>query len=195
MKMMPFFSLLLLMCHTLSAQETTLPLDERGKLIYYEVVEQKDLAATVLEERAMHFFKTAKDVQLLKGNPDTLWTAKGKMILNKTALVLSRPSGEVSYNLYLDFKAGKYRFWLTDFVFTPYQRDRYGNFVPSTSIGTPLEKNPGKLNAGEWEAYTRATAREAQLFAARFRKSMAAAANNSPSAKAVPVISTKDKKW
>ncbi|RZK84776.1 MAG: hypothetical protein EOO98_16520, partial [Pedobacter sp.] len=37
--------------------------------------------------------------------------------------------------------------------FIPYQRDRYGNFVASTTVGIPLESNPGKLNAGEWAAY------------------------------------------
>lgn len=176
-------------------QELGLPFDERGRYIYYEVVTQKGKTAEELKLRAMAYFKSPA-VKILLSEKDSLLTGKGKLIINKTAFVLTRPSGEVSYQLYLDFKAGKYRFWLTDFTFIPYQRDRYGNFVPANPIGTSLEQKPGKLNAAEWESYLKATAKEAQLFGERLKKGMLLdAAIITPTAKAVPTQTTKDQKW
>lgn len=177
------------------AQDVELPFDERGKFIYYEVVVQKDVPASMLMERATKFFNASKELKLKTSPQDTLWMARGKMVINKTAFVLSRPSGEVGYHLYVDFKNGKYRFWLTDFSFISYQRDRYGNFVPETTVAIPLEKKPGRLNAGEWTAYSKATAREAKLFAERFKKGMLESAINPPTAKAVPSVDTKNQKW
>lgn len=177
------------------AQDAELPFDERGKFIYYEVVAQKDVSAAILMERATKFFSTSKELKLKTTPQDSLWMARGKMVINKTAFVLSRPSGEVGYHLYLDFKEGKYRFWLTDFSFVSYHRDRYGNFVPETTVPVPLENKPGKLNSGEWTAYSKATAREARLFAERFKKGMSEYAMNPPTAKAVPSVDTKNQKW
>lgn len=176
-------------------QKQELPMDERGKMIYYEVVDRKDRTSGQLKEVAKAYFQSASGPKIMLSERDSLLSGKGKLVISKTAFVLTRPSGEVHYQLYLDFKPGKYRFWLTDFVFIPYQRDRYGNFVRATSIGTPLEQDPGRLNAAEWEAYRKATAYEARLFAEKFKKAMADAAIKTPTAKAVPVQTTRNQKW
>lgn len=195
MKCLSLFSLLLLICVTGFAQDNKLPYDERGKLIYYEVVEKKEVSAAVLSERAAKFLKAAKGVKLNPEPGDSLLKAKGKMIINKTALVLSRPSGELLYNLSVDIKDGKYRFWLTDFNFIPYERDRYSNFVPATTIATPLENKPGKLNAGEWDTYVKAAATESKAFASKLKAAMSDSATTSRTPDVVPTVSTKDKKW
>ena len=152
--------------------ENTLPVDERGKLIYYEVVTVKTPADS-LRMRALAFIKKQKELKYKKTSGDTGFVATGKLIINKTLLVMSHPSGEVLYNFEAEVKSGKYRFWLTDFEFIPYQRDRYGNFVASTTVGIPLENNPGKLNAGEWAAYKSQTAKYAKDFAVKFKNYMA----------------------
>lgn len=176
--------------------EEELPLDDRGKYIYYEVVNRKGKTKEELIKAATAYFKSDSSPKINLSENDALYTGKGKLIINKTAFVLTRPSGEVRYQLYLDFKEGKYRFWLTDFSFIPYQRDRYGNFVPATSIGLPLEQKPGKLNAAEWASYRKATAKEAQEFAAQLKQGMLAdTAIIQPAAKAIPVQSTKNQKW
>ncbi|WP_316822483.1 DUF4468 domain-containing protein [Pedobacter gandavensis] len=178
------------------AQELGFSIDERGKYVYYEVVTQKGKTEEELKKNAQAYFKNLKSAKMLLSEKDSVLSGKGKLILNKTAFVLTRPSGEVRYQLYLDFKDGKYRFWLTDFSFIPYQRDRYGNFVPSTPIGSPLELKPGKLNAAEWEFYLKATAREALLFGEELKKGMLLdAAIIVPAAKVAPVQRTKDQKW
>lgn len=146
--------------------------DERGKYIHYEVVEKATVVADSLKARALGFFKLKK-LKGVQGNPDQL-NATGKFIVNKTALMLTHPSGELLYNFTFEVKEGKYRFWLTDFLFVPYKRDRYGNFVPSTPKGTPLENSPGKLNAGEWSSYIEAADKQSNALAAEFKDYLAA---------------------
>ena len=186
----------ILLFFTLAAfgQDKPLLNDDRGKLIFYEVVVLKEATKDSLDARLAAFFKnSAKSLKQKSSAADSLFLASGKMIINKTALVLSRPSGEVLYNFYAENKDGKYRFWLTDFNFIPYQRDRYGNFVPSTTVGTPLETKPGKLNAGEWASYLKATTRAVNVFAERFKEAMKGKTAVQPAVKAVPVNPTQ--KW
>jgi hypothetical protein len=188
--MMKFLSLSVLLFFTTVgfAQEKPLSNDDRGKLIYYEVVAVKEVPVDSLNNRLAAFFKKSAKLLKVKSLPtDTTIQASGKMVINKSALVLSRPSGEVLYIFYVETRAGKYRFWLTDFGFIPYQRDRYSNFVPSTTVAVPLERKPGKLNAAEWAGYVKATTREVNAFAVRFKESMKNKTIVPPVVKAPPV--------
>jgi hypothetical protein len=189
-----FLTALLLTTVTVFAQDKPLSLDESGKLIYYEVVEAKTVPRDSLKQRLDAFLKAeGKALKIKSKIADSILQAAGKIIIRKTALVLSRPSGEVLYDFYAEVKDGKYRFWLTDFNFIPYERDRYSNFVPATNIGVPLERKPGKLNAGEWDTYVKTTTRDVNAFAIRFKAAMQQKTPLQPVMKAVPVISTK--KW
>ena len=162
--------------------------DERGKYIHYEIVE-KNIPADSLKERALGFL-TLKKLQAVQSSKEEI-RAKGKFIVTKTALMLGHPSGELLYNFLFEAKEGKYRFWLTDFIFIPYKRDRYGIFVPSTPKGTPLEKSPGKLNAGEWASYIDAADKQATVFAAEFKDYLAAVQKIKKTNSTKSVISTK----
>lgn len=173
MKILQLMSLFLLLGYGAQAQSESLSVDENGKLIYYEVVELKSAAKEVLKGRLDAYLKKQKDLKLKSAVADSMVLASGKLVINKTLLVMSHPSGEVLYSFNAEVKEGRYRFWLTDFGFIPYQRDRYGNFVPSTHIGTPLESDPGKLNAGQWKEYQSQTAKYAQNFAVKLKQFMA----------------------
>lgn len=156
------------------AQDEILPTDERGKFIYYELVEAKGMLKSEFKERVSSFVKKSGAALKLKTNQgDTLFTASGKLVINKTVLVMSHPSGEVLFHFQVEVKDGRYRFWLTDFTFIPYQRDRYGNFVATTTKGTPLENNPGKLNASQWKEYQTQTTKYAIQIANDFKGHMA----------------------
>ncbi|MGY0040530.1 hypothetical protein [Pedobacter sp. NJ-S-72] len=76
-------------------------------------------------------------------------------------------------------------------MFIPYQRDRYGNFVPSTVKGIPLEKSPGKLNAGEWSSYVSDAGRQSAALAAEFKEYLSASQQAKPLNKTQFTISTK----
>lgn len=192
---MKFLSLVLLLFCAVSgfAQEKPLSTDDRGKLIYYEVVALKGVSRDSLSARLAAFLKkSSKSLKLKSAEKDSLVVASGKLIINRTALVLSRPSGEVLYNFYTETKDDKYRFWMTDFNFISYQRDRYGNFVPSTTVGVPLETKPGKLNAAEWAGYVKATTKEVNAFALRFKDVMLKKAITPAAVKRVPVTPAKE---
>lgn len=194
MKFLFGFSIFLLAAVCSFGQDKPLDFDERGKLIYYEVVETKGVSKAQLDARALAYFKKSGKSMKLKTVPaDTLMRAEGKMVITKTALVLSHPSGEIQYNFYVETKEDKYRFWLTDYEFIPYQRDRYGNFVPSTVIGIPLERKPGKLNAGEWDTYLKHATSQSKLIAEQFKIAMSAQKELAPKPKTPASISTK--KW
>lgn len=165
-----------------------MPRDERGKYIHYEVIE-KNLAADSLKERALGFL-ALKKLKLTEANNEEIHAA-GKFIVSKTALMLGHPSGELLYSFTFEVKAGKYRFWLTDFLFIPYKRDRYGNFVASTPKGTPLENSPGKLNAGEWASYIDAADKQSTALAAEFKDYLAAVQKIKTPGTKKKVISTK----
>jgi hypothetical protein len=167
MKFLYLTSFLLFAALACFSQEKPLSYDERGKLIYYEVVSNKTFNADTLYANAKAFLKRKK-LSSIKADKEQL-VAVGKMVISKTTFKVGHPSGEVSYNFVFEIKGEKYRFWLTDFIFIPYMRDRYANFVPSTSVGTPLEKDAGKLNAAEWGSYKSATAMQALAFANEFK--------------------------
>lgn len=175
-----------------NAQSENLPVDENGKLIYYEVVALKDVSKDSLKRKLELYVKKQKELKVKSSVGDSTFLATGKLIINKTLLVMSHPSGEVLYNFNAEVKEGRYRFWLTDFSFVPYQRDRYGNFVATTPIGTPLEDDPGKLNAGQWKEYQAQTAKYAQGFAEKLKQYMA---NKMPIATPAPEKKVVSKSW
>jgi hypothetical protein len=175
MKFLPILFALFVFSIVAKAQnEQALPFDDRGKFIYYEVVALKAVHKDSLQQRLSNYFRLKNGPLKLKSVVgDSAYIATGKLVISKTLLVMSHPSGEISYQFQAEVKEGKYRYWLTDFNFVPYQRDRYGNFVASTSIGTPLEETPGKLNAGQWKEYQAQAAEYAKAFAAKLKLHMA----------------------
>jgi len=163
--------------------------DERGKYIHYEIVTGSSVSVDSLIYRAHSFFKLKKMTPVKSDS--ALLEQNGKFVISKTAFVLSHPSGELLYKLAFEIKSSKYRFWLTDFMFIPYQRDRYGNFVPSTTKGVPLETSPGKLNAGEWSSYVSNAGRQSAALAAEFKEYLSASQQAKPLNKSQFTISTK----
>ncbi|MBC6109537.1 DUF4468 domain-containing protein [Pedobacter fastidiosus] len=177
----------------LSAQQKQLPLDDRGKYIYYEVVDTKTVNKDSLLQRAEFFInKVYKKSMKQESSTDSSVLASGTLVIDKTLLVAGHPSGEVKYNFTVEIRSGKYRFWLTDFEYIPYQRDRYGNFVATTNIGTPLEKAPGKLNSGQWKDILGGVSVKATKFGEDFKKVLATS-RSEKAKKKEETISTK--KW
>jgi len=158
----------------LSAQQKQFSKDDNGKFIYYKVVDSQSLSKDTLLQRATSFVNVAyKKSMNAESITDTSILAKGTMVIDKTILVAGHPSGEISYSFVFEARNGKYRFWLTDLLYIPYQRDRYGNFVAATKIGTPLERNPGKLNAGAWKDVVNSAYNKIDKFTDDFKKYLA----------------------
>lgn len=192
MKMMQLATVLLLVCKTAMAQSESLALSENGKFIYYEVVKLEGVTADLLRGRLDSYLRKQKTLKVKSTVGDSAILASGKFVINKTLLVMSHPSGEVLYNFNAEAREGKYRFWLSDFSFIPYLRDRYGNFVATTAKPSPLEARPGKLNEGQWKEYQAQTAKYAQEFAVRLKEHMA---DEKPVKIAPPAQKVVSKSW
>ncbi|MDN3586765.1 hypothetical protein QWY86_08815 [Pedobacter aquatilis] len=164
-----FFTFLSLCGFTQQKQFT---LDERGKYVYYEVVGTK-INRDSLVLRAENFIKLNKKSFIKSILTDSSITSEGKMIVDKTILVASHPSGEVNYTFNFEARNDKYRYWITDLEYIPYNRDRYGNYVPTTTIATPLEKTPGKLSAGAWKDIVESVYVKAEKLGENFKKVLA----------------------
>ena len=174
MKTVSLLVLLWSFSKVLWAQETAqLPKDETGKYTYYEVV-ATSIPQDTLKARLQSFiYRQKKELKpAVLGDVKGL-VADGKFVIRKSVAMLSHPSGEIVYRLYFEVNDKKYRFWLSDFEFIPYQKDRYGNFVPSATVGTPLEKETKKWNAEQWEDYRLQTAKYAAEFSLRLKDHLA----------------------
>lgn len=172
------------------SQELLLGKDQ--KYIFYKVISDSGLTVNTLMQRAKFYFteKKNQDVKITLSS-DSALEANDKVVIDKTILIASHPSGEVSYHFIFNAKPGRYRFWLTDFIYTPYSRDRYGNFVPKTGFGKPLETTPSPLKAAEWKAIMAATADKVKEFVAGFEKFMATKVTAPPKTKnSIEVLKT-----
>lgn len=142
-----------LLINAASAQKSLLAQDEQNKYIYYQVVDQPNATKDSLADKAKAYLKAAfkKDKPAQTG--DSLITIKDKFLTYSAFTFAKHESGEIDFVLNIECKDSKYRYWLTDFIFRPYQKDRYGMFVPINGIYIPLEKASSKLDKKELEGY------------------------------------------
>lgn len=179
------------------AQKDSLAFDENNKYIYYQVVVQPGIGADSLFSRAVFFFDKGYTQASFKAGGVTKMTdalsinATGSFLVSKKSLVTSHEDGSVSFTMHVDVKEDKYRYWLTDFIFNPYQRDRYNNYVSVPGIYIPLEKTEGKIDKKDLSAYLDGVLLSSRKIGAKLKEYML---KNPPVKKepAVKKISTKD---
>lgn len=153
--------LLLILCVCLGkiaiAQKDSLAFDDRGKYIYYKVVNVANNNADALFGKALVFFKSAFDKNTLKltsqdGKAASL-TGEGYFLVSKKLSMAKHDDGKITCKVTIEIKDSKYRYWLTDFVFTPYQRDRYNNMVPQLGLDVDMEKANKQYDKADVEHY------------------------------------------
>lgn len=126
-------------------------MDENNKYIYYQVVDMPGVKADSLQKNMALFMK-----EFYPKGKSLQTTSSGASVkdrfLTYTSLV-KHENGEMAYALNIECKDGKYRYWTTNFVFTPYEKNRYGMFVPVNGVAIPLEKASDKLAKKDVEGY------------------------------------------
>jgi hypothetical protein len=153
-----------------SAQQQLLSFDEHNKYIFYQVNDIPGFPADSLHARGLSFLKTlVPKIKLKTGSKENNISGEGKFITYNSTSLLKHESGEVNYVVNMEFKDQKYRFWLTDFTFTPYERDRYNNYVPKPGIDMPLEAAATKLDKKESETYLDETGLFCKQFGEKFK--------------------------
>lgn len=146
---------------TASAQADSLVMDENNKYIYYQVVAQPASSADTLQARAIVFAKKAFVASKLKFKDVNKGTirATGGVLVSKKSSIAMHEDARIDYTMVIEVKDNKYRYWFTDFVIVPYQRDRFANFVPVSGKDVALEKGMSILSKKDFDGYT------AKLFA------------------------------
>jgi hypothetical protein len=134
-----------------SAQKSLLSMDENNKYIYYQVVDMPGFRADSLQKNMVLFVKEFYPKEKSLKITGSEASVKDKF-LTYTSLV-KHENGEMAYSLNIECKDGKYRYWITDFVFTPYEKDRYGMFVPVSGKGITLEKASDKMSKKDVDGY------------------------------------------
>jgi len=144
--------LLLSVYAEITVAQKELSFDEHNKYIYYQVVGMPGFAKDTLLSKGLSFIKADYPKTKVTATANQI-TDRGKFLVYGGASVLKHEDGEITYLLTIECKDQKYRYWITDFVFTPYQRDRYGNFVPEQGINIPLETASSRLDKKEADHY------------------------------------------
>ncbi|MGZ3814880.1 MAG: DUF4468 domain-containing protein [Mucilaginibacter sp.] len=153
MKRILFLIICLGITHISSAQKGLLALDEHNKYIYYKVADLPGISGDSLLKNAIGFVKLSypknKSIQESKESV----VVNDKFLSYSTTAFVKHENGEITYTLKIECKDSKYRYWVTDFAFTPYERNRYGVFVPVNGISIPLEKAITKVYKKDLEGY------------------------------------------
>jgi len=193
MKKIVVVLLCLLFAKVASAQKDSLSFDEHNKYIYYKVVEQPGLTADTFQNRALYFLKVnyPKNKTDQSGAPTTI-TGTGKFLVLTGLSVAKHVAGEISYTFTIGYKEQKYRYWLTDFVYTPYKTDRYGNSVPEQGVEIPLESGLSKLEKAELNNCLEQSGAYGIQFGKKIKEYMVRVSATKPAEAKKKVISTKD---
>ena len=147
----------MLFARTAAAQKDSLAFDENDKYIYYQTVSQPGLSADTLYKRGLYFIKTAypksKLTVVTVDKVQGVITGKGSFLVSKKAFITTHEDGAISFSLRIEVKDSKYRYWFTDFVYTPYQRNRYNVYEPVPGVTIPMEHAQGKIEKDDFAVY------------------------------------------
>ena len=134
------------------AQKDVLVMNEQNKYTYFKVgAALPDIDAEAL---AAYLKKTVAGLQNATAVKESNTTnGRGGVLVYKQGLVTGQEEGRVDYVLSVDFKESKYRLIITDFTFTPYQRNRFGVFAAIEGISIPLEKSDVRITGKQLSSY------------------------------------------
>ncbi|MDW7690407.1 DUF4468 domain-containing protein [Flammeovirgaceae bacterium SG7u.111] len=162
MKKLTTAFLLLLGCvyNFSQAQDFPLPTNETGAIEYTEVVELADFDKERLFKNAKGFCESLVPNKKTRKGSFSEDAEAGTVTITNTFKVLKKSvtkqvSGEIRYDLEIEVKDGKYRYFFKSFAFTPYTRDRYGKFKPmkrETTVMIPVSK-PLSVGEGLWKKH------------------------------------------
>ena len=141
--------------------------------------------------RALYFLKTEYPKVKIKQASDNL-KGSGKFIIYANVLIASHEEAQMAYTFTIECKDQKYRYWLTDFVFTPYQTDRYGMAIPAPGMEVELENGYSKLNKAQLDKYLLQTGSFCKSFGDKLHQYMLTVSSLAPKEVKRKVISTKD---
>ena len=133
------------------AQKELMSLNEQNKYTYFKVGASQPQVNT--DALAAYLKKNVAGLQSATVASSNMISGKGGVVVYRQGLVSGQEEGRIDYQLTVDFKDDKYRLILTEFTFTPYQRNRYGVFAPIDNVSIPLETNANKFSTKQMNGY------------------------------------------
>ena len=132
-------------------QENIFPFDEAGNILYYEVVETPGNNVEELTKKTREYLKAWYELKdkkfekvIARKNSYISYDQENNSFACKLEYVvypgrfLKHAKGAVSYNLIIELKDNKYRYYLNNFVYHPYELNRYGKYVPASGKSVSL---------------------------------------------------------
>ena len=170
-------------------------MNEQNKYIYYQVVDMPGFTADSLTKNALYFVKSVyRNIKFKQQSSTDNITLVNKFLPYNVMSFSKHESGEIDYSFNVECKDNKYRYWLTDFTFTPYEKNRYGVFVPKLGINMPLETAISRLDKKELEGYLDQTGTFCKQTGEKLKKYMTEGAkSNKPAQQPVKKVVTD--KW
>jgi hypothetical protein len=156
---MKFFlpCLILFKCAFVFAQ-TSLPVDEKGKVIFYEVIKAEDFKKGILYENAKNWL-TENSFHIESTPEDSI---AGKIVASQSFYVYARGyiskkiHGKITYKTSIEVKDNRYRYSFSDFTFFYYKEDRNYQMVP-TGKEKPIEESKASGWQSLWEQHKKNT--------------------------------------
>jgi hypothetical protein len=126
------------------AQE--LPLNEAGKVCFESIVKVDSVKTEALLANAENWLAENRyQTVAIDKTAGKLMAEQSFMVYDK-GYISKKVHGKISYNLIIEVKEGKYRYFFKDFVFSYYKEDRTFKVVP-----TGKKKNLEERNAQGWQ--------------------------------------------
>jgi hypothetical protein len=116
-----------------------LPLDERGKVSFYQVVKADSLRAGTLYGHAKEWLRQHGYALTTADSVAGQLVATHALSMYDQGYLSKKLHGKMRYRLLVEVKNGRYRLQLNDFIFDYYQESRVYRFVP-TGKTKPLEE-------------------------------------------------------
>ena len=135
-----------------AATAQSLPLDEHGKISFYDIVKADSLPAGMLYAHAKTWLGRRGYKLTVADSAAGRLVATNAFGVYDRGYITKKLHGKVSYLLTLEVKDGRYRLQINDFVFSYYQEDRTYQLVP-TGKTKPLEDTTAPGWQKLWETH------------------------------------------
>lgn len=133
-----------------------LPLDERGKMRFYDVVKADSLRAGALYAHAKGWLRQQGYALTVADSAAGRLVAAAAVGVYDRGYLTKKLHGQVRYQLTVEVKDGRYRLQCEDFLFAYYKEDRFFHLVP-TGKTKPLEDPTAPGWQKLWESHRAAT--------------------------------------
>ena len=150
-----------------------------------EVIECPGQTQIQIYQNAFNYLKDLKVMDSPKSflqTDTTNFTVKnrGSFYVHNHGSMKKHPDGAVEYNIIIECRDQRYRYTITNFIFNPYKRNRYGKFEPVSGKYTPLETEPSGLNRSNWNNYRLITFNKSQDLITDLKKAFIASEISEP---------------